>query len=48
MCPDDDSDSIQRWLWADTALSRLISDVRDRMATSDDRTTRRLAHGIAR
>jgi hypothetical protein len=48
MCPDDDSDSIQRWLWADTALSRLISDVRDRMAASDDRTTRRLAQGIAR
>ncbi len=46
--PDERANELQRWLWAGTALGRLLVRVAERMAASGDPELTTLARGIAR
>jgi D-proline reductase (dithiol) PrdB len=48
MKPGERPDEAARWLWGETALGKLLVDVRDRMESSADDAIRDAAFGIAR
>ena len=48
MKPGETPEQANRWLWGETALGRLLVDVKDQMERSDDENMRAAGYGIAR
>jgi hypothetical protein len=48
MKPGETPEQANRWLWGETALGRLLVDVKDQMERSEDENMRAAGYGIAR